>query len=124
MTLCDLGVGATAVGSRIPVFLRSCWVWEAVDWKLIETHWSDLLRAAIPNREDALSSVSASHPSPDGGEMQSLAAPGARYGRAGDQRFSTSALAFGTHGCREVHGWLGGVCAAEPYWRQDGVCRR
>ena len=59
MTLCDLGVGATAVGSRIPVFLRSCWVWEAVDWKLIETHWSDLLRAAIPNREDALSSVSA-----------------------------------------------------------------
>ncbi|MBE1559812.1 TnpA family transposase [Nonomuraea africana] len=30
---------------------------EAVDWKLIETHWSDLLRTAISIRENKLSSV-------------------------------------------------------------------
>ncbi|WP_201762173.1 MULTISPECIES: Tn3 family transposase, partial [unclassified Nonomuraea] len=30
---------------------------QAVDWKLIETHWSDLLRTAISIRENKLSSV-------------------------------------------------------------------
>lgn len=30
---------------------------EAVDWDLIETHWSDLLRTAISIRENRLSSV-------------------------------------------------------------------
>src|SRR5260370_14777657 len=30
---------------------------EAIDWKLIETHWTDLLRTAISVREGRLSSV-------------------------------------------------------------------
>ena len=49
--------GASIALQRFPQVSFLLYGDEAIDWKRIETHWTDLQRTAIPNREVRLSPV-------------------------------------------------------------------